>query len=194
MEPEVTRKLEEDVSFVRQAVEQREKGEYRSLAITILWAVIIGVGYALNDFAMDYVPLYWMTAPAAGFLVSLGLGLRDDRKRGLRRPGLSARHALHWGTIFFGGAAVIFIAMAHRLDGWVIGQLFALLTGAVFFLGGLHLDRRTLWPGVLLIGGAAAVDHIQPWPWTIVGLATAAALVASALWMKPKDEQAVAAG
>ena len=194
MDPEVTQKLEEDVSFVRQAVEEREKGEYRSLAITILWAVVISVGYALNDFAMDYAPLYWMSAPLAGFLVSLGLSRRDDRKRGLRRPGLGARHALHWGTIFFGGVAVILICLAHRLDGWVISQLFALLTGAVFFLGGLHLDRRTLWPGVLLIIGSAAVDHMQPYPWTIVGLATSAALVASALWMKPRDEQAVAAG
>ena len=194
MDPEVTQKLEDDVSFVRQAVEQREKGQYRSLAIIILWAVILSVGYALNDFAMEYAPLYWMTAPVAGFLISLGLGVREDRKRGLRRPGLGARHALHWGTIFFGGVAVISIAVAHRLDGWVIAQLFALLSGAVFFLGGLHLDRRTLWPGVLLICGAAAVDHIQPWPWTIVGLATSAALVASALWMKPKDEEAVTAG
>ena len=194
MDPEVTRKLEEDVSFVRQAVEQRDKGEYKPLGIIVLWAVIISVGYALNDFAMEHAPLYWMTAPVAGFLVSLALGRRADRKRGLSRPRLGARHALHWATIFFGGVAVISIAVAHRFDGWVIAQLFALLTGVVFFLGGLHLDRRTLWPGVLLICGAAAVDHIQPWPWTIVGLATSAALVASALWMKPKDEEAAAAG
>ena len=194
MEPEVTRKLEDDVSFVRQAVEERDKGEYKPLAIIVMWAVILAVGYALNDFAMDHVPLYWMTAPVAGFLVSLALGSREDRKRGLSRPGLGARHALHWGTIFLGGVAVIFIAAAHRFDGWNIAQLFALLTGVVFFLGGLHLDRRTLWPGVLLICGAAAVDHIQPWPWTIVGLATSLTLVASALWMKPKDEEAAAAG
>ncbi len=194
MDPEVTRKLEEDVSFVRQAVEERDEGEYKTLAIIVMWAVVLAVGYALNDFAMEYAPFYWMTAPVAGFLVSLALGARSDRKRGLRRPGLGARHALHWATIFFGGVAVIFIAVAHRFDGWVIAQLFALLTGVVFFLGGLHLDRRTLWPGVLLICGAAAVDHIQPWPWTIVGLATSAALVASALWMKPKDEEAAATG
>lgn len=194
MEPEVTQKLEEDVSFVRQAVEQRDKAEYKSLAIIVMWAVIVAVGYALNDFAMDRVPLYWMTAPVAGFLVSLALGARADRKRGLRRPGLGARHALHWGTIFFGGMAVCSIAVVHRFDGWVIAQLFGLLVGVVWFLGGLHLDRRTLWPGVLLICGAAAVDHIQPWPWTIVGLATSATLVASALWMKPRDEEAAAAG
>ena len=64
--------------------------------------------------------------------------------------------------------------------GWGRSPVFS---GVVLFLGGLHLDRRTLWPGVLLICGSVAIDHIQPYPWTTVGLA-------SALWMKPKDEEA----
>ena len=187
MDPKVTQKLEEDVSFVRQAVERREEGQYRYLGITLLWAVIIAVGYALNDFAMEHAPLYWAAAPAAGFLVSLGLGVLQERKGGIRRPGLGARNALHWGCIFFAGVAVISIAVSHRFDGWVIAQLFSLICGIVFLLGGLHLDRRKLLPGVLLICGSAAVDHIQPYPWTTVGLATAAALVAGAIWMKPKE-------
>jgi len=53
MEPKVTQKLEEDVSFIRQAVEQRDEGQYRVLGITVLWAVIIAVGYTLNDFAVE---------------------------------------------------------------------------------------------------------------------------------------------
>ena len=190
MDPKVTQKLEEDVSFVRQAVEQRDEDQYRELGVIVLWAVIIAVGYTLNDFAVEYSPLFWTIAPLAGFLVSCGLGAREGRKEGVRRPGLGRRHALHWGTIFFAGVAVISIALSHRFDGRLIGQLFALISGVVFFLGGLHLDRRTLWPGVLLICGAAAIDHIQPYPWTIVGWATAVGLVASALWMKPKDEEA----
>ena len=190
MEPKVTQKLEEDVSFVRQAVEQRDEGQYRELGVIVLWAVIIAVGYTLNDFAVEYSPLFWTIAPVVGFLASYGLGARQDRKQGVRSPGLGRRHALHWGTIFFAGVAVISIALSHQFDGRLIGQLFALISGVVFFLGGLHLDRRTLWPGVLLICGAVAIDHIQPYPWTIVGWATAVGLVASALWMKPKDEEA----
>ena len=188
MEPKVTQQLEEDVSFVRQAVERREEGQYRYLGITVLWALIIAVGYTLNDFAAEYSALFWTIAPVAGFLISLGLGARQGRKEGVHRSGSGVRHALHWCTIFFAGVAVISIALSHRIDGPVIGQLFALISGVVLFLGGLHLDRRTLWPGILLICGAAAIDHIQPYPWTIVGWATAAGLVASALWMKPKDE------
>ena len=190
MEPQVTQKLEEDVSFVRQAVEQREEGQYRELGVIVLWAVIIAVGYTLNDFAVEYSPLFWTIAPLAGFLVSCGLGARQERKQGVRRPELGRRHALHWGTIFFAGVAVISIALSHQFDGRLIGQLFALISGVVLFLGGLHLDRRTLWPGVLLICGSIAINHIQPYPWTIVGWATAVGLVASALWMKPKDEEA----
>ena len=187
MDPNVTQKLEEDVSFVRQALERREEGQYRYLGITLLWPGIIAAGYALNDFAMEHAPLYWAAVPAAGFLVSLGLGVLQERRGGIRRPGLGARNALHWGCIFFAGAAVISIAVSHRFDGWVIGQLFSLICGIVFLLGGLHLDRRKLLPGVLLICGSAAIDHIQPYPWTTVGLATAAALVAGAIWMKPKE-------
>ena len=189
MEPKVTQKLEEDVSFVRQAVEQRDESQYRVLGITVLWAVIIAVGYTLNDFAVEYSALFWTIAPVAGFLLSFGLGVWQGRKQGIRSPGLGRRHALHWCTIFFAGVAVISIALSHRFDGPVIGQLFVLISGVVFFLGGLHLDRRTLWPGVLLICGAVAIDHIQPYPWTIVGWATAVGLVVSALWMKPKDEE-----
>ena len=147
MDPKVTQKLEEDVSFVRQAVEQREKDQYRTLGITVLWAVIIAVGYTLNDFAVEYSPLFWTVAPVAGFLVSYGLGVWQGRKQGIRMSGLGRRHALHWGTIFFAVVAVTSISFSHRIDGRVIGQLFALISGVVFFLGGLHLDRRTLWPG-----------------------------------------------
>ena len=70
MEPKVTQQLEEDVSFVRQAVEQREEGQYRYLGITVLWALIIAVGYTLNDFAAEYSALFWTVTPVAGFLVS----------------------------------------------------------------------------------------------------------------------------
>jgi len=34
------------------------------------------------------------------------------------------------------------------------------------------------------------VDHIGPYPWTTVGVVMAATLIASALWMKPKDVEA----
>ena len=125
MDPKVTQKLEEDVSFVRQAVEQRDEDQYRTLGITVLWAVIIAVGYTLNDFAVEYSPLFWTIAPVAGFLVSCGLGAWQGRKQGVRMSGLGRRHALHWGTIFFAVVAVTSIALSHRIDGRVIGQLFA---------------------------------------------------------------------
>ena len=85
MDPKVTQKLEEDVSFVRQAVEQREEGQYSTLGITVLWAVIIAVGYTLNDFAAEYSPLFWSIAPLAGFLVSCGLGAWGENRESAGR-------------------------------------------------------------------------------------------------------------
>ena len=43
-------------------------------------------------------------------------------------------------------------------------------------------------PGAILIVGAPAIDYIEPYPWTIVGLATDVALMFSALRMKSSDE------
>ncbi len=192
MDANMKQKLEEDVLFVRQAVEQRERGQYRSVGISVVWAVIISVGYGLNDFYVDASALFWSVAPLLGFLLSLWLGARSAKERGVLSRRLGAKHALHWGSIFVAGVAVLSIAVSHGFDGWVISQFFALICGAVLFLGGLHLDRLTLWPGILLILGSAAVDYIEPYPWTTVGLATAASLVASTIGMKPKDDKATA--
>ena len=35
------RRLEEDIAFVREAVERRDRTHYRSIAIAVLWAVIL---------------------------------------------------------------------------------------------------------------------------------------------------------
>jgi len=60
----------------------------------------------------------------------------------------------------------------------------------VCFFAGLHLDRRFIWPGVLLVAASGAVDYMGPYPWTTVGVVMAVTLIASALWMKPKDVEA----
>ena len=87
MDPKVTQKLEEDVSFVRQAVEQREEDQYRTLGITVLWAVIIAVGYTLNDFAAEYSPLFWAIAPTGWFLGQLRPRCLGGKKTGSPQAG-----------------------------------------------------------------------------------------------------------
>ena len=103
---------------------------------------------------------------------------------------LFRRMALHWLTIFAGFIAVVVITTTHGVDGRLAGQLMTLIFGIVYFLGGLHLDGRFLWPGVVAMVGSAAVDHLGPYSWTIVGVVITVTLVASALWTKGSHAQA----
>lgn len=150
--------------------------------IAVLWAMLIGVGYTLLDFSLRTAMWFMAIAPPVGFFLSGWLQVRAER-----RVGLEARreHVLHWGFMFVLSGAVLSIASSNQLSGWVTGQLFTLVSGAMCFYGGLHLDRRFLWPGVVLVLGSALMSHLGPYPWTAVGWATAASLIASAVWMRP---------
>ena len=189
MHPE--RKLQEDIAFVREAVESRDRTHYRSIAIAVLWAVILATGHALSDFYPHYSPLFWCTATPVGYLLSFRMAAREARAAGVANRRKRARFGLHWGSLFVVIFFVIFIALSHRLEHSVMSQFITLTAGTTCFLAGLHLDRRLLAPGIVTILGAPAVDFLAPYPWTVVGLAIAASLIVSATWMKPRDNNAL---
>ena len=189
MHPE--RKLEKDIAFVREAVERRDRTHYRSIAIAVLWAVILAIGHSLNDFSPHYSPLYWCIATPVGYLLSFRISAREARATGVADRRARARFGLHWGSLFVVLALVVFIGLSHRLEPSVMSQFITLTAGITCFLAGLHLDRRLLSPGIVTILGAPAVDFISVYPWTIVGLAIAASLIVSAIWMKPRDNNAL---
>ena len=186
-----TQKFEEDVAFVREAVEKRDQRQYNSIAIVVLWAIILVAGYIVNDFRPQVSHLYWPIATSVGFLISIWIGVRAKREEGVAKRSEGAKHTLHWSSLFFTIAAIVFIALRHGLDGWVMGQFITLISGVTWYLGGLHLDRRFLLPGVVCIVSAPAVDYLAPYPWTMAGLAIAASLIISALWMKPHEKSTV---
>ena len=80
-----TQKFEEDVAFVREAVEKRDRMQYNSIAIAVLWAIILATGYMLNDFRPDISHLYWPIATFIGFLISFWIAKRAMRARGIIR-------------------------------------------------------------------------------------------------------------
>lgn len=182
-------KLEADISFVREAVERSDRERYRPVGIAVLWATILLVGHVLNDIAPDESIVYWNIGPPVGFLLSFLLGKRAAKSRGVYSRDLARKHVLHWGSIFLAVVPIVYISLSHRLDKAATDQIFALVTGIVLFLGGLHLDRRMLWPGLLLVVGSVAVDFIGPYAWTKIGLCYAGSLIAVALWMKPRDDE-----
>jgi hypothetical protein len=181
----------QDLHFVREAVETSRAVHYRSMAIPLLWAVVILVGFTINNFGqLATVGLYWaIVSPIAG-IASGWLGMRAERSAGVQSDRVhGSRQTLHWLTIFFGFFAVAAITASHGMDGRLAGQLMTLVFGIVYFLGGLHLDARFLFPGLAAIAGSAAIDHLGPYSWTIVGAVIAMALVASAFWKKESDVQ-----
>lgn len=189
MHPE--RKLEEDIAFVREAVEKRDRTHYRSIAIAVLWAVILATGHALNDFYPHYSPLFWCTATPVGYLLSFRIAAREARATGVVNRRKRATFGLHWGSLFVAIAIVLFIALPNGLEHSLISQFITLTAGMTCYFAGLHLDRRLLVPGVVMVLCAAAVDYLVPYPWTIVGLAIAASLIVSAIWMKPRVKNAL---
>ena len=185
------RKLEEDMAFVREAVERRDRMHYKSIAIAVLWAVIIATGHSLNDFYPYLSPLYWWIATPAGYLLSFWIAAREARAKGIANRSIRVRFGLHWGSLFVVIAFVVFIALEHGLEHSVMSQFITMAAGITCFLAGLHLDRRLLVPGVVTIVGATFVDLLTPYPWTMVGLAIAVSLIGSAIWLKPRDDNAI---
>lgn len=188
-----TQKFEEDVAFVREAVEKRDRMQYNSIAIALLWAIILATGYSLNDFHPEISHLFWPIASFIGFLISFWIANRAMRARGIARRGVRAKYGWHWGSLFVVIPITVFIALRHGLamEPSVMNQFITLIVGVTCYLAGLHLDRRFLLPGIVHIVGAPAVDFLAPYPWTIVGLAIAASLIISALWMKPNEKTAL---
>lgn len=183
-------KIESDIAFLRETVGERNKQKYTSIAIAILWAIIVAVGSLLNDFFHQYAGWYWLIAPLIGFFASFYLGSRASREYGTVSQKDKRSHGVHWGSLFFVFIAVLSIAHMHNLHGWVVGQLFMLISGLGGFFAGLHLDKRFLYPGIVMIVGSAAVDFLSPLPWTVVGFAFSASLIISAIKMRPQHEDA----
>lgn len=174
------KQLEGDLGYVRGVV--RKAGVAQSpAAINILWAVIVLVGFALNDFAQTRAGLYWLIAAPFGFLLSLYLGWRSARQQGQIDKQEGVRHTLHWG----GMMVAIFLAVPLGATGALtpkgMGQAILLIVGLAYFLAGVHLERPMLWIGISIAAGYLATFVITKYTWTIVGAFFAAALIASAL-------------
>lgn len=182
-------KIESDITFLREAVETRNNQQYASITIAILWAVIVAAGSIVNDFFTHLAGWYWLIAPILGFVISLIIGQRDARSGGVASSRDMYQHAFHWGSIFVAFAAILIIAHTNGFTGKTVGQLALLTSGMGGFLAGLHLDRRFLFPGLVIMLGAPIIDYVQPYPWTTVGLAFSASLIISTVLLRPKHEQ-----
>jgi hypothetical protein len=182
--------LQSDIAYVRDTVNR--VGPARAPAsIPLLWAAITAVGFPLADFAPARVGLFWMIAGPAGFIASALLGWRDARQRGQLNRVEGARWSAHWASLLLAIFLAVLLLESGQLTQKGFEALILLLLALVYFLAGVHLERRMLWIAPVAAGAYVVVLFITGYVWSIVGAVLAIALVGTALLGGPKRAVAV---
>ena len=173
--------LQQDLDYVASAVRRNDRPACVP-AIFFLWAAIVLVGYALPDFAPHATGAYWSVAGIGGGLLSWWLGVRANRQNGIQDHDEGRRYGLHWAI---GGLAFVLTGlpmMVGRVPPGQGGVNFLLMAGVLYALAGVHLERRILWPGVLMFAAYVVLTLFDPpYAWTTTGVLIALALVWSGL-------------
>ncbi len=176
--------LKQDLDYITAAVRRND----RSGGLPVMyafWAVAIAAGFALADFAPHIVGMYWLVAGIGGGLWSMWYANRETRRRGIS----NSEEGKRWGLNFLVGGIGWFAAALPMMTGKVSPEVgaptFLQVTGLVYALAGVHLDRPMLWSGLLALAGYAVMQLVPvPYVWTTTGvlmglcLATAAVLTA----------------
>lgn len=173
--------LQQDLDYIAGAVRRNHKPAGEP-AIFFLWALIVGAGFALPDFAPHWAGPFWLVAGIGGGLLSMWLGMRGSNRSGMRDAELGKRYGLHWGI---GGLASLLIALpmlTGRAQPEAVASDFLLLAGLLYALAGVHLQRGLLWSGLMMLAAYAALTAFAlPYTWTATGLAIAVALACAGL-------------
>ncbi len=174
------RDLGRDIRYVRDVVEHAD-APTGPAGIYLFWAAATLVGFALIDLRPDSVGTYWMVVFPVGWLFSGWLARRHSKSLGQADNRLCRQHAVHW-LIMFGFVGLAALLPARGLIPWQsLGPTVLLSVSLAYILAALHLDRRLVWPGLLMVGGYVVLLFEPAFSWTIVGAMVAAGLVASSL-------------
>jgi hypothetical protein len=181
-----SQQIHEDLQFVRQAVDRCSRSDTTPHLIAWIWGLFILVSFTLLD--VHFPAAMWMFAVgapicgvASGFIgrsVAMREGVTDRRE--------AAAQALHWGSIFVAMLALSALAALGRVRGDGIGQVATLIVGVVYFLGGVHFDRRWMISGILLMVGSVAITFIHHWAWTALGVVVCLGLILPTFLRKPQ--------
>jgi len=167
----------QDLEFVRSAV-TRGRSDLGTAPIYFLWAAIVGIGFALPDFAPHLALGFWTVGGLAGGAASIFLGARHERMRGVCDRAQGWRQGQHWLAT---GAALGVVMLAiplGRLQAPDAAPVLMAIAGLGYFLGGVHLHPPLRWAGgVMLVSSVALLFLPLPYLWTACGLAVFVALV-----------------
>ncbi len=160
-----------DLRFVKDAVARKEFDANRTpMWIPALWGTVALAGCVINDFNPRYSWLYWGSVPMIAFVATWLVAGRAGRAMGEYDRETGIRVGLHWSSIFYGAIPVVCLAFAGKIDGQEAGQLLILISGIVYFLAGVHFDRRWMLSGIVMILGAALLTYVTRYGWTTLGV------------------------
>lgn len=169
--------LKDDLAFVRAAV-GRGRDDRGTAPSYFMWAAIIGIGFALPDFAPKLAWPFWLFAGLAGGAASVWLGKRHGERRGVQDPAVARRHGWHWLLTGLAIAVPMTAIWLGRLPAPVAAPMVLATVGLGYALAGVHLHPPLRWAGFALLAGAfVLLLWPMPYLWTATGLSVAAALV-----------------
>jgi hypothetical protein len=145
--------------------------------IGVYWATYVLIGYVMLDFSPQAGGMFLMIAGIVGGLFSGWVGNRQALRRGELDRQQGRREALHWASLFVAITAVIVLSLIQHVRGNVVGQYVTLMVGIVYFLAGVHYDRKFIWLGLLMIVGTIGISFLPRFGWSALGILMAGGLL-----------------
>ena len=130
-----------NLTYVKQILQAAE-GPNNYPSIYFLWGCIVFAGYAMAEYRLDLVTLYWMIAAPLGMLISALLGRRQGKVKGQHDSRVGNQYMQHFGIM------LVFIFTAIFSGEY---QSILLLIGLGYSIAGLYLDKLMLSIGVLAL-------------------------------------------
>lgn len=182
MAPTTPSQIEQDLQYIRTAVECRYRRGSMPMEIALLWGLLVLIGFPLADFAPGIVPIYWMIACPGGMILQYWLLARR-----IKRHGEQDRLAL---KSYVSGSVGLFVALGLSsllvIKGVIglkgIQEVTILLLGLFYFLIGVGAKNRTMiWLAGMWAGAYLAFLFIDRYVWTVFGVVFAVVLIGGAL-------------
>lgn len=172
-----TPSIKEDLANVRAAADRSDPVHIPS--IYLLWAAICLCGFPLVDFAGPSswsIPVYWLTAGPVGGLLTWWLAERAKRRVGQINQEEGRRWAFHFVSFGVTGLLGYGMVAAGQLTWTGLTSLWILLIGLTYVLAGLHLERRMLPVGIVILAGYLVALFVPEYGFTTMGVMVAVAL------------------
>lgn len=128
-----------DLNYVNQILETAQQNPSPRLTY-LLWAAIILIGFGLADYKSEWVSIFWMVAAPLGMIASALIAIQTDNKLGQKRTTLGINYFKHMLLMVL----TIFVAAYTNNT-----QSILLIIGLAYCLGGLYLDKKLFWVGLI---------------------------------------------